>query len=536
MQHLRRTSIAAALVAATALAACGSDSKVVLPTTTTAAVADATTTTTTGGTTETTDGGSSGSDISSFSDVQPAVLQFQGAGSFREPGSDSEAVGWRGSGFFISPDGLAVTNNHVVSGAATLEVFAGGDTDTSYNAKVVGASECNDLALVQVNVQDPVPYLDWATEDITPGLEIYLAGFPLGDPEYTLVKGIISKAKADGETSWASIDETVQYDAQSQPGNSGGPVVDAQGDVVAVHYAGGDPGTGTNQFFGISSHLAQQVVEELRNGDFESIGINGKAFVDDEAGLAGVWVSGVAAGTAASKVGLLPGDIITKLNGLPVGQDGTMSAYCDVLRTAGSEPIAVEVLRFDTGEVLTGELNGDKTLQVTQYLVSDDTSETLPPETQSYTYEGVIDDTGQIYLELPVEWAERDTGGQTLSDGDHAAIIAAPDLNAFLDTDTATGILVAGFLGTDYSSVLDAYEGSLNCTDAGDVVDVSSGVLTGKGILYSGCGDTGGYTGLVVMGTADGHAAILLIAQLNTEADLDALNQAVGTLIYVPAI
>jgi serine protease Do len=462
------------------------------------------------------------------------VLQFQGAGSFREPGSDSEAVGWRGSGFFISPDGLAVTNNHVVSGAATLEVFAGGDTNTSYNAKVVGASECNDLALVQVNVKDPVPYLDWASEDITPGLEIYLAGFPLGDPEYTLVKGIISKAKADGETNWASIDETVQYDAQSQPGNSGGPVVDAQGDVVAVHYAGGDPGTGTAQFFGINAHLAQQVIDELRNGDFESIGINGKAFVDEEAGLAGIWVSGVAAGTSASKVGLLPGDIITKLNGLPVGQDGTMSSYCDVLRTAGAEPIAIEVLRFDTGEVLTGELNGDKVLEVTQYLATEDAPVDLPVA-ESYTYEGVIDDTGQIYIEVPVQWAERQTNGQTLNDGDHAAVIAAPDLDAFLSTDTATGILVAGFLGTDYQSVLTAYEGSLNCTEAGDVVDVDNGILAGVGIIYSGCGDTGGSTGLVVMGTADGGAAILMIAQLNSDSDLEALNQAVSTLIYVPA-
>lgn len=535
MQHLRRTSITAMIAAAALLAACGSDSpKVVVPTTTAPTVIDATTTTV-GGTTETTEAAASGNSIESFTDVQPAVLQLQGAGSFREPGSDSEAVGWRGSGFFISPDGLAVTNNHVVSGAATLEVFAGGDTTKSYNATVVGASECNDLALVQVNVKEPVPYLDWASEDITPGLEIYLAGFPLGDPEYTLVKGIISKAKAGGETNWASIDETVQYDAQSQPGNSGGPVVDAQGDVVAVHYSGGDPGTGTNQFFGISAHLAQQVVDELRNGDFESIGINGKAFVDQEAGLAGIWVSGVAAGSAASKVGLLPGDIITKLNGLPVGQDGTMSSYCDVLRTAGAEPIGIEVLRFDTGELLAGELNGDKTLAVTQYLVSEDVPEDLPV-TESYTYEGVIDDTGQIYLELPVQWAQRDTAGQTLSDGDHAAIIAAPDLNAFLDTDTATGILVAGFLGTDYSSVLTAYENALNCSEAGDVVDVTSGILTGKGIIYSGCGDTGGSTGLVVMGTQDGHAAILLISQLNSEADLEALNQAVGTLIYVPAI
>ena len=56
-----------------------------------------------------------------------------------------------GSGFIISPDGLAVTNNHVVAGAATLEVYIGGDLDESYNATILGVSECNDLALIDIN-------------------------------------------------------------------------------------------------------------------------------------------------------------------------------------------------------------------------------------------------------------------------------------------------------------------------------------------------------------------------------------------------
>ena len=533
MKHARHIPTAIFLSAATFLAACGSDSSgISVPTS-----APAGDVTTTAAVTEPSGGSvapSSSGDISTFADVQPAVLQLQGAGSFREPGSDSEAVGWRGTGFFISPDGLAVTNNHVVSGAATLEVFAGGDTTQSWNARVVGASECNDLALIQVDVDEPVPYLEWSSEDIVPGLEIYLAGFPLGDPEYTLVKGIISKAKARGDSNWASIDETVQYDAQSQPGNSGGPVVDTSGDVVAVHYSS-DQQTNTSQFFGINSHLAEQVVEELKNGDFESIGLNGKAFVDEEAGLAGVWVSAVTAGGVASTTGLLPGDIILSLNKLPVGQDGTLKSYCDVLRTSGDNPIQIEILRFDTGEILTGELNGEKTLEVSQLLVSEDVPEDLPVSA-AYTYEEIIDDTAQILIEVPVEWTQRETQGQTLADGDHAAVVAAPDLDAFYNTDTASGILVAGFLGSDWSTVLDAYEGQLNCTESGELQDIDNGYLAGAGLVYSGCGDAGGSTGLVVLGTPDGGAAILLIAQLNTEADFDALNRAVASLVYVPSL
>ena len=68
------------------------------------------------------------------------------------------------------------------------------------------------------------------------------------------------------------------------------------------------------------------------------------------------------------------------------------------------------------------------------------------------------------------------------------------------------------------------------------MIDLDNGYLAGAGILYSGCGDTGGTTGLVVLGTPDGGAAILLIAQLNTDADLEALNEAIASLIYVPIL
>lgn len=517
------------LTAATFLAACGSDSSgIAVPTTPPAADA-----TTTAPVTESSGSVPTGSgEIGSFADVQPAILQFQGAGSFREPGSDAEAVGWRGSGFFISPDGLAVTNNHVVSGAATLEVTAGGDTDVSWNARVIGASECNDLALVQVDVDEPVPYLDWSVEDISPGLEIYLAGFPLGDPEYTLVKGIISKANARGDTNWASIDETVQYDAQSQPGNSGGPVVDSGGDVVAVHYSASEQ-TNTSQFFGINSHLAQKVVQELMKGDFESVGLNGKAFVDEEAGLAGVWVSAVSAGGVASTTGLLPGDVILSLNGLPVGQDGTLRSYCDVLRTSGENAIKIEVLRFDTGEILTGELSGEKTLEVTQLLVAEDVPEDLPVS-EAYSYEEVLDDSGQILMQVPTAWAQRQTQGQDLGDGIHPAIVAAPEIETFLSS-SATGIFVAGYLGADWSSVLATYQGQLSCTEAGEVQTIDNGYLAGGGLVYAGCGGTGA-VGLIALGTPDGSNAIVLLAQLNSEADFDALNQAVTTLLFLPTV
>ena len=134
---------------------------------------------------------------------------------------------------------------------------------------------------------------------------MYAAGFPLGDPEFTLTRGIVAKAQASGETPWASIDSTIEHDANIQPGNSGGPLVTTEGLVAAVNYATGSE-TNTSQFFAISKELAEPVVAKLMDGDFESLGINGQAVVDEEAGISGIWVAGVAPGSPARRPGSCP--------------------------------------------------------------------------------------------------------------------------------------------------------------------------------------------------------------------------------------
>ena len=189
------------------------------------------------------------------------------------------------------------------------------------------------------------------------GEDIYIAGFPLGDPEYTLTKGIISKAKTGGETSWASVESVLEYDAQSNPGNSGGPVVTPDGKVVAVHYAGN---SSTRQAFGISRDAAMDVVEQLRSGEnVDSIGVNGQAVSNDDGSLTGIWVSSVQSGSQADKAGVKPGDIITNMENLVLATDGTMSQYCDILRShKPGDTLSVEVLRWADNQVLDGQLNG----------------------------------------------------------------------------------------------------------------------------------------------------------------------------------
>src|SRR3990172_10750112 len=209
--------------------------------------------------------------VSSIEDVKKAAIKIEAQGTFTDTqmGTVYNAAG-RGSGFIIDPSGIAVTNNHVVTGAALLKVWVGGESEPR-NARVLGVSECWDLAVVDLE-GDGYPYVEWYQGEINPGLEVYAAGFPLGDPEYTLTKGIISKANADGETSWASVDGVLEHDARIRGGNSGGPLVTEDGKVIGINYAGVDV---TDQNFAINGEDAAGVVSALREGkDFESIGIN----------------------------------------------------------------------------------------------------------------------------------------------------------------------------------------------------------------------------------------------------------------------
>ncbi len=314
--------------------------------------------------------------VSQIKDVKNAVIQIEAQGTFIDPevGMIVNGAG-RGSGFIIDPSGIAVTNNHVVTGAGLLKVWVGGE-DEPRNARVLGVSECSDLAVIDIN-GDGFQYLEWYDGPIDVGMDLYIAGFPLGDPEYTLTKGIVSKAKADGETSWASVNSVIEYDATSNPGNSGGPVVTTDGKVLAVHYAGD---ANARQAFGISESVAEHVIQQLQSGeDLNSIGINGQAVSNEDGSVTGIWVSSVESGSPADQAGVLPADIITMLENLVLATDGTMSQYCDILRSHSPEDIlSIQVLRWPTLELLEGQLNG-RELAITGVLSGGDTGDTGDP-------------------------------------------------------------------------------------------------------------------------------------------------------------
>ena len=533
MNRMARRLLPLLAVPLVAVAACGGDDSAAPQTTTAATQAPVTTVaattapTTPESTTPTTEAGT----IGSYKDVQPAVVQIVAKGTFRDPEIGYADGSGLGSGFLISDDGIVVTNNHVVAGAATLEVYVGGELDKSYNAQVLGVSECNDLAVIKLNTSDDMPHLDWYDGDIEAGLDVYAAGYPLGDPEFTLTRGIIAKAKAGGDlTGTSSIDHTVEHDANIQPGNSGGPLVDSEGQVVAINYAGGARVTTTEQFYAIASDLAQPVVDQLQHGNFESLGINGWAVADEATGITGIWVAGVGAGSPAADAGIRPGDIVTALNGLPMGTDGTFKDYCDVIRTAGEgTPMAVEVLRYDTSEVLKGEINGDKPLELSFSFaeeVGDEVGDDSGAAAPAYDYETVVDDTNQIQVALPTAWTERNTAPSDKDGVQVPYIAASTSLDGFINGFTAPGLLFAKLPATaDLNAELAQYGFPDDCTDGG-ITDYSDPVFTGKYQVWQDCAGTTNDVVTLVAVPADSSYLAVIQAQIATDADLDALQHA----------
>lgn len=384
--------------------------------------------------------------VSNLEAVQGAVIQIQAQGTFVDPEIGTYTGAGRGSGFIIDPTGLAVTNNHVVTGAALLKVWVGGDTTKTYNAKVLGVSECSDLALIDIDGEG-FPYLEWYEQPVKVGLDVYVVGFPLGEPEYTLTKGIIAKESTTGVTDWTSISSVIMHDATFNPGNSGGPLVTTEGKVVGVNFAGR---YSEDQYFSIGSEVAVPIIEILKTGkDVDSIGINGVAVLSEDGSISGIWVSSVKAGSPSDKTGIKGGDIVLKLQGFPLGMDGSMEEYCNIIRTHNpTDTMDVEVLRFATNEVLEGQLNGNALAQ--SYYFGDNGETEAGTDTDVATtgdYIGVSDYYDALYVEVPSWYLEYDDTMWESTWGDlefqAASLIIAPDLDSYANYYDAPGVHLA---------------------------------------------------------------------------------------------
>ncbi|MDR2075380.1 MAG: DegQ family serine endoprotease [Desulfovibrio sp.] len=225
-----------------------------------------------------------------------------------------------GSGFIISADGYIVTNNHVIEEADAIRVSMGrvGKEDT-YEARLIGADPMTDLALIKIEASG-LPFLVFGDSDaLEVGEWVVAIGSPLG-LDHTVTAGIIS-AKGRSIQS-GPYDDFLQTDASINQGNSGGPLINMDGQVVGINTAIAHRAQGIG--FAIPSSMAQEIIATLREHRKVSRGWLGVTIQNvDEAtakalGLdkaAGALVNSVLEGQPAEKAGIQSGDVILAING-----------------------------------------------------------------------------------------------------------------------------------------------------------------------------------------------------------------------------
>lgn len=229
-----------------------------------------------------------------------------------------------GSGFIISKDGFILTNEHVIDGANDIAVTVTG-FDEPLAAKVVGSDYNLDLALLKINVNSDLPFLNLGNSDqIRVGNWVIAIGNPYG-LEHTVTTGVISAKGRPINVSDRQYENLLQTDASINPGNSGGPLLNLRGEVIGINTAINAQAQGIG--FAIPTSTVQRVLEDLKksvNNVSPWVGVQVRP-VDEEAarylGLTkaeGALVTGVIAGSPAQKAGLKQWDVIVEFNGVKI--------------------------------------------------------------------------------------------------------------------------------------------------------------------------------------------------------------------------
>ncbi len=271
----------------------------------------------------------------------------------------------QGSGFFISPDGYAVTNNHVVEKAESVQVTT--DDGKLHTAKVVGTDPKTDLALIKVEGGD-FPYVKLADHVPRIGDWVLAVGNPFGLGG-TVTAGIVSARGRDIGAS--AYDDFIQIDAPVNKGNSGGPTFDTEGNVIGVNTAIFSPSGGSVGIaFAIPSDTVKSVVAQLKDKGAVTRGWIGVQIqpvtpeIADSLGLKkaqGALVAEPQANSPASKAGIEAGDVITAVNGNEVKDARALAKVIGSM--APNTSVKLSVLHKGSEKTLTltlGELPNQK--------------------------------------------------------------------------------------------------------------------------------------------------------------------------------
>ena len=262
-----------------------------------------------------------------------------------------------GSGVIIAANGYIVTNNHVIEKASKIEVVL--DDKRKFEAELVGADPNTDLAVLKVKA-DNLPFVKYGnSDDVKVGQWVLAVGNPF-NLNSTVTAGIISAKgrsidilrRKDG----MGIESFIQTDAVVNPGNSGGALINLNGDLIGINSAiASHTGSFEGYAFAIPSSLASKVVDDLLKYKVVQRALLGVQIREVDAKLAsekklstlnGVYVEGLSTSSAAAEAGLKTGDIITQINGVAVNTSSQLQEQ--VARFRPGNKIKVSYLRGGT--------------------------------------------------------------------------------------------------------------------------------------------------------------------------------------------
>ena len=276
----------------------------------------------------------------------------------------------QGSGFFISSDGYAVTNNHVVEKAESVEVTT--DDGKTYTAKVIGTDSRTDLALIKIDGRSDFPYVKLSDQAPRIGDWVLAVGNPFGLGG-SVTAGIVSARGRD--IGAGPYDDFIQIDAPVNKGNSGGPTFDVDGNVIGVNTAIFSPSGGSVGIaFAIPAETVRTVVAQLKDKGAVTRGWIGvqiqpvTADIADSLGIKkaeGALVAEPQAGSPAAKAGIKSGDVILSVNGETVKDARALARTISAMAPGTSVKLGLlHNGKEDTVSVTLGELPKERQARV----------------------------------------------------------------------------------------------------------------------------------------------------------------------------
>ena len=258
-----------------------------------------------------------------------------------------------GSGVIVSEDGYIITNNHVIENASTIEVTT--NDNKTYEAELLGSDEVSDIAVLKIKRKEPFPYVRFADSDQTKIGEWVLA---VGNPfnlTSTVTAGIISAKSRDLNDYDSKNQSFIQTDAAVNSGNSGGALVNTDGDLIGINTA---ITSGTGGFVGYSfavpSNVARKIFEDIiEYGNVQKgllgvtgFGLNSRSANELNINLTeGFYINDVQADMGAAKSGIKKGDVIVSLDNIQIVKFSDLSGYLSTKRPGDN--ISVGIIRDD---------------------------------------------------------------------------------------------------------------------------------------------------------------------------------------------